>query len=100
MRVFCVFYGGKMENLNEKDHKLEIICRKKVNITGVNEVISSQDSSVSIKTNCGAMQICGSALRIGRLDLEKGILEIEGSVTSVKYVGSAEKKSFFARIFK
>lgn len=84
----------------EKEHNLQLFNRKKLEISGVVEVISSQDGVVSIKTNCGGIQINGHGLRIGKLDLEKGLLEVEGNINAIKYVGASEKKSFFARIFK
>ena len=84
----------------EKEHKVEIISRKKLIVVGVSEVISSQDGVVSLKTNNGNMQIAGSTLRIGKLDLEKGLLEVDGTINGVKYLGGIEKKSFFARLFK
>ncbi|MBQ7578929.1 MAG: hypothetical protein IJT25_00110 [Clostridia bacterium] len=89
-----------MEEQLVKEHKVEMVSRKLLTISGVQEVISSQDNLVSIKTVCSAMQISGNSLRIAKLDLDKGLLEIEGNLSGIKYLGSSTKKSFFARIFK
>ena len=83
-------------------HKISSDNRKKCSITGVTDVISFDQ--VLLETEYGMLTIKGHDLHVGRLSVDKGELEVDGSIDSYVYsdVVSVAKKgeSFLNRLFK
>lgn len=52
-------------------------------ITGVEDVISFDTKEVLLETTMGILTIKGEDLKVNRLSIEKGELEIEGTVDSM-----------------
>lgn len=82
---------------NKNNESLSLINRKSLRLEGITEVISTSDTSLTIKLKDTNLTICGQELNIIKLDINSGILEVVGTVSLIKY-GKAEK--FFKRIFK
>ncbi|MBO5221440.1 MAG: sporulation protein YabP [Clostridia bacterium] len=75
--------------------------RSALSVTGVTEVFGFDDSSVSMATSLGDLLVKGKTLRISRLSLDVGEIEIEGTVDCVEYTKlRRNKESFLTRIFK
>ena len=75
--------------------------RSALSVTGVTEVFGFDDSSVSMATSLGDLLVKGKTLRISRLSLDVGEMEIEGTVDCVEYTKlRRNKESFLTRIFK
>jgi sporulation protein YabP len=86
-----------------KGHKLNIIARRNVTITGVNDVLSFDSGEVLLQTEQGILMIRGTELHVNRLTLEKGEVDIDGRVDSLTYSDSAGTKSgesLLGRLFK
>ncbi len=87
-----------------KGHKLNIIARKSIAVTGVNDVLSFDAGEVLLQTEQGILMIRGSELHVNRLTLEKGEVDIDGRVDSLTYSDSANggksAESLFGRLFK
>ena len=78
--------GDLVENDNiSKAHKLMMLNRKSMEITGVEDVISFDTKEVLLETTMGILTIKGEDLKVNRLSIEKGELEIEGTVDSMEY---------------
>ena len=61
------------------------------------------ENEVLLVTVCGVLTIRGKELHVGRLELEKGEADIEGSIDSLVYTehGPLQKKgSALARLFR
>ena len=87
----------------EKTHDFTLKMRKNMNITGVKDVINFDDSSVNLKTSIGDMTIDGKNIQISILDMDKGIVILEGNIDAVYYSedsGSKEKRGLFGKIMK
>jgi sporulation protein YabP len=86
-----------------KNHKVIIDCRKKVNITSVQDVDSFNESEIILMTTAGAITICGEDLHITKLNLEEGILVIEGMIQSLDYkdheLERHSGKGFLSKVF-
>lgn len=85
------------------NHDVAIKGRKRIDITGVHEVISFDDTSVVMLTDGGELTLEGSELKIGVLDTERGIVSVEGKVNALFYDDDGspvEKKKFLGRIFR
>ena len=59
--------------------------RKSAAITGVQDVIRFNDDVVALKTELGQLTIKGSNLKITKLDVENGNIEITGVIQNVGY---------------
>ena len=82
-------------------HEFFMKDRKNVRLTGVTEVLSFDDTSVSLMTVCGELSVDGEGLRISSLDTVGGILMIDGNVHSLTYFDKKREgsKGVFGRIF-
>lgn len=87
-------------------HKLTIEHRENVTITGVVDVISFDEEQVVCDTDMGVLILRGLNLHVNNLNLDSGLLDIFGEVTSVTYEDSGlsghgkSKSTFFGKIFK
>ena len=89
----------KMEISAEKQkHKISLERRRHLEICGVVEVVSFDDISVTLVTDCGEMNVEGRELKIGVLDTEQGIVVLDGTLDAIYY--SEPKESKRARLFK
>ena len=63
---------------DERDtHELVLYDRKTLNMSGIVEVISFDDVSVSLKTKCGELYVEGTELHISALDTVKGAVSVK-----------------------
>lgn len=95
------------ENMDEKIkensvHKLSMLNREKLTVTGVEDVGSFDEDQITVYTTEGMMTLKGVDFKINRLNVEDGELEIEGEVDSIVYSSNHKSGggSFFGRIFK
>jgi len=87
-----------------KSHKMMMDNRRKVEITGVNDVISFDLNTILLETDYGMITIKGSNLHVNRLSVEKGEVDVEGKLDGLNYsdISGYTKKgeSFISRMFK
>ena len=74
-----------MGEMNEQAHRLLLEQRKTLSLGGVQDVKSFDENEVLLLTVCGVLTIRGKELHVGRLELEKGEADIEGSIDSLVY---------------
>ena len=68
-----------------REHKLTIIDRHKIQITGISKVISIEEQQIVLITDVGKMTINGKDLHAGKLDVVAGLLELTGNVDGIIY---------------
>lgn len=88
---------------SEKEtHEIRVGMRKEMSITGVKEVISFDETSVSLKSLCGEMTVEGNDLKVGVLDTDKGVVTLEGRIDTIYYSSDTteEKHGFFSKLFR
>ena len=81
-------------------HTVMLSERAEVQITGVLEVVSFDETAVELRTVCGELCVEGDGLHIGVLDTERGIVTLEGkSVDGIYYphADSGERKGIWGR---
>lgn len=66
-------------------HKLTLVGREKLEITGVEEVESFDESTIIMSTSLGDLIVRGEGLHIETLSLDGGALKVEGRVESLTY---------------
>ena len=80
-------------------HSLCMEGRSRAMITGVTDVECFSGEMAVVSTALGDMTICGENLKVARLDIQSGEVEIEGQIDGIDY-GAAKKSGFLARIFR
>ncbi len=92
------------EKIIGRAHNLAFANRKSGTVTGVKDVISFDLTEVLLETEYGMMTIKGHDLHVNRLSVEKGEIDISGTIDGIAYsdVNTYAKKgqSIFARLFK
>lgn len=87
-----------------QSHRLSLIDRENMTVTGVRDVMSFDESEVLLETGMGMLTIRGSDLHVNRLTLEKGEVDVVGKIDSLTYadVGTYKRQgeSFFSRLFR
>ena len=68
-----------------RKHTLQLDGREKIQITGVENVDSFEESCVVLQTSEGVLTVDGEDLHIVRLEVEQGELEMEGLVYGLYY---------------
>ena len=85
-------------------HKVAMTNRRGCVIGGVNDVLSFDIHEILLETEQGMLMIKGSELHVSRLSLDKGEVDVDGSVDSLTYSDTSSTRekteSFFARLFQ
>lgn len=85
-------------NKPSKQHSIILEDRSKAIITGVEKVISSADTFINLVTTQGGLNIVGKDIKIEKLNLDDGSLQLSGNFDSIRY--SVTKTPLIKRIFK
>lgn len=87
-----------------RSHRLNMEDRKRLEMTGISDVISFDLNKILLETDYGVVTVKGDNLHVNRLSVEKGELDIDGSIQSLEYseFSSFGKKgeSFFSRLMR
>ncbi len=81
-------------------HDLIVESRKKVTMTGINDVESFDEETIIAQSCCGEISIRGSGLKISRLSVESGDMVVEGEINSLSYAEAKATGSFFSKVFR
>ena len=92
------------EKLNRRPHKLEIQNRQSGIVTGIEDVVSFDENQVILDTDMGLLTVKGKDLHISRLTLEKGEVDIDGTIDSLVYSSNENYRksgeSLLKRLFR
>ena len=80
-------------------HKLTLNNRSSLTVTGVNDVISFDDSVVVLRTELGTLFVQGSQLQLKTLSTQGGQVDVEGKVASLLYEEPRAKGGWKHRLF-
>jgi sporulation protein YabP len=78
--------------VNRTEHDIQVKGRKLIEVTGVSSVESFDVMAFALVTSGGPLLIQGANLHMKHLDLETGVVVIEGTVNSMTYVTENTKK--------
>lgn len=81
-------------------HQLILQDRRLAELTGVSDVDSFDETAVIAYTSLGELNIRGNGLHIKRLDLECGVLSVEGTICSLEYTENRKSGGFLGRLFR
>jgi len=79
------------------NENLTLTNRTNLKLEGIVEILSSSETLLNIKLKDTHLCINGQNMHITKLDISTGLLEVNGSVDSIKYGKSG---NIFKRIFK
>ena len=78
--------------------------REKLNVSGVNDVLSFDDQVVMIDTELGLLTVKGENIRINKLSLDTSEVIVDGEISSLTYSQKGLEKnggtSLLSKIFK
>ena len=85
-------------------HKLVVNNRKTSLVTGVLDVLSFDLNEILLETEQGMLMVKGSDLHVNRLSLEKGEVDVDGTIDSLTYSSNEALRksgeSFLKRLFQ
>lgn len=90
-------------NLEENKNSIHLENRKRLDLTGVIEVLSFDEEKIELNTNGGMLIIKGQGLKMNKLDVQNGDVMIIGLVYSIVYSSKEakkEKEALLKRLFK
>ena len=79
-------------------HTLALCARTHMEIDGVTEVVSFDEETVTLVTDCGGLTVEGTSLHIGALNIERGHVTVDGRVNALIYTETTSRKKR-ARLF-
>ncbi len=82
-----------------KTHGISLEDRTRLNVTGVEDVESFDESLIVMNTSSGDLIVRGSGLHIGRISLDTGQLSVEGSISELSYEDKAPAGGFWQKLF-
>lgn len=88
------FKGVKVES------KISLINRKNLSLFGISKVYMVNEDSAQLQVENSILTILGKNMEVKKLDIENGVIEIEGLINVIKYTDKKEKTSFVRKIFK
>jgi len=81
-------------------HHVVLEGRRRLSVSGVEDVESFDENGVALLTSKGPLVIRGNGLRVGKLTIDGGEIHIEGRVDSLQYEDLPERRpGLFARWF-
>ena len=87
------------EQIIKKAHSLILDNRKKLNLTGVTDVMGFDEQTVSLSTDCGTLIVKGENLHINKLNLDSKDVCIDGTINSLQYL-SESTKTLRSKLFR
>ena len=82
-----------------RPHNVTLNDRKRLGITGVEDVECFNEQIVVLQTPLGTLTVTGSGLNVSQLNLEDGRVSLEGEVDAMEYTGGRKKRGL-GRLFK
>lgn len=80
-------------------HRITLDERRRLTVSGVEEVESFDETSIVMRTQHGSLIIHGSDLHIEKLSLDGGDLLVQGEVDALTYEEEVSS-SFLSRLFR
>ena len=83
-----------------RTHCLTLTDRKRLSLTGVEDVDCFNEQIVVLRTPLGTLTVAGAGLNISELSLEDGRVEVEGEVDALEYSGGKKGGGLLGRLFR
>ncbi|MFT8363596.1 MAG: sporulation protein YabP [Sporolactobacillus sp.] len=86
-----------------QNHDIIVRNRKTIEITGVKHVESFDHEEFLMETVMGYLAVKGAALKMQNLNVDQGMVAIEGKIFEISYLdepGGESSKGFFGKLFR
>ena len=95
-------YQKDYQREEHANHKIYITGRNTGSVTGVKDVISFDLEEIELETVMGILNIKGKDHHVKSINLDKGQVDMEGTIDSLGYSDTKmmKKQSFVGRLFK
>lgn len=93
----------EIRRIDTRPHRVTIEDREKITITSVEDIDSFNENEVIFLTGAGMMTVLGEDLHINKLNLEEGLLVIDGLIQTVDYSDHEEQRTrtgIFSKVFR
>ncbi len=84
--------------LPDLPQKLTLEDRRRLSVTGVQDVESFDESTVVLHTNRGVLVIRGRELRLKQLSVDGGQVAVDGNIDALIYEESRKEGGFLSRL--
>ena len=84
--------------LPELPQKLTLEDRRRLTVTGVQEVESFDENAVVLHTNRGMLIVRGRELHLKQLSVDGGQVAVDGTVDALLYEESRKEGGFWSRL--
>ena len=74
-------------------HSLTLEARRKLDLSGVDDVLGFDENSVLLRTSAGMLTVEGEELHIQHMSVDSGELSIEGKINGLIYVDKTTRKN-------
>lgn len=81
-------------------HNIQMTDRKRLDITGVEDVDCFNEQIVVLRTPLGMLTVSGTGLNMAHLNLEEGRVAIDGEFDALEYTGGKKKSGWMRRLFR
>ena len=91
-----------IETTKDIAHDVMIKSRKRLEMSGINDVLSFDEAEIVVQTEGSGISIEGRGLKIERFDAENGELVVNGLINGIFYFSkdTSKKKKTIAGFFK
>jgi sporulation protein YabP len=87
-------------NGTSSKHTLTLTDRTILSVTAVDEVVSFDDTMVTLSIGEKLLNVSGTDLTVTKLSLQDGEIVINGSIDAIVYFEQTKKKSLLGRFKK
>lgn len=82
-------------------HNVILEGRERLSISGVEDVESFDEQSITIYTSKGTLTVHGDGMRIEKLSVDMGELTVEGDIAALQYEDEIRRSGgFWQRLFR
>lgn len=91
-----------MDEILKQETTVFLKNRKRIELKGVKKLDSFDKKEFLLDTNLGFLHVKGKELSLGAMDMEKGELIIEGTISSLAYIDETKdkKEGLLKKLFK
>lgn len=84
----------------KKPHNVAMEERRKLTVSGVEEVESFDEHEIVMQTSQGCLIVRGEGLSVGRLSVDNGDVSVAGTVAELRYEETPSERGLWARLFR
>ena len=82
------------------ENKISLLNRKDLSVSGIKKAIILSETNISLELENSILNVVGKNMEVRKLDVESGILIVDGQIDCFKFSSPKEKTSLFKKIFK